>query len=142
MKCETVRVVVKSGKGIIAPAAVTEFADHVKTCASCHDLVLLERLAPAIIKAASAPEEWNALNASSATLACRIRMRIQEMREQRLTSWESAVESMRGWLTAFAVVTIILVIISVQWRPQTVTSDLSHDLDEVVTLNLTDEIID
>lgn len=44
-------------------------------------------------------------------------------------------ESMRGWLAAFAVAAAILVAISLQWRPTEVMSDFDHDNDELITQN-------
>ena len=107
--------------------------DHIKNCISCKNLLLSEKLAPAIIKAAS--NDANRI-ISHTTLISGIRRRIQEIREQRSTSWETAVEAMSGWLAAFAVTAIILVTASIQWRPSIMTSDL-----DPVTQNADEHLI-
>lgn len=135
MKCKVIRAITKRSGNIAYRVAITEVAAHVETCPACHNSLLLDRLAPAIIKAASAAGQWDALNIPSVALSSRIRSRIQEMREQRFASWELAMESMRGWLVAFAVAAIILVAASIQWRAPVTAGDLEHDGDEAVTLN-------
>jgi hypothetical protein len=63
----------------------------------------------------------------------KIKRRIQEIREQRSSSWETAVEVMSGWLAAFAAAAIILVAGAIQWRPSVMTSDLdlgAQNMDE------------
>jgi hypothetical protein len=65
----------------------------------------------------------------------RIKRRIQEMREQNLTSWELAVAAMpklRGWLAAFATAAILLIAISsIQWQQPVLTSDPDQEPDEL-----------
>jgi predicted anti-sigma-YlaC factor YlaD len=136
MKCKTIRAITKRSSGDnIAQVAVAEVAAHIETCSFCRNSLLLDRLAPAIIKAASVSGQWGVLNTPSATLINRVRSRIQEMREQRSASWEFAIESMRGWLAAFAVAAAILVAVSIQWRPATTAGDFYPDGDEAATLN-------
>jgi hypothetical protein len=90
-------------------------------------------LAPAIIKAASAPCPDAPQAKSNAMLIDKIKRRIQEIREQRSSSWETAVEAMSGWLAAFAAAAIILVAGAIQWRPSVMPSDLdlgAQNMDE------------
>jgi hypothetical protein len=109
--------------------------EHVKVCEACHDVLLLERLAPAIIKASGHRDRGITDNTSTTMLISRIRSRIREMSEQRAGSWEFAVETMRGWLAAFAVAALILIAASLQWRPPLATSDFEHDSDEIINQN-------
>ena|SRR2546422_303669 len=123
MNCKEIHTVAKYG-GALSPASATEAEEHVENCMACRNLLLSERLAPAIIRAASAPSHDGRWVSSNAMLIRRIKRRIQEIREQRSGSWEAAVEAMSGWLAAFAVAAIILVAATIQWRPSVMTSDL------------------
>jgi len=69
-------------------------------------------------------------------LISKIKRRIQEIREQRSSSWEAAVEAMSGWLAAFAAAAIILVAGAIQWRPSVMTSDL-----DLVTQSMDEHLI-
>src|SRR5262245_54744488 len=103
MNCKEIHTVTKYG-GELSPAFSAEAEGHIKNCAACKSLLLSERLAPAIIKAAANPlgHDGSPIH-SNAVLVGRIKRRIQEIREQRSSSWEAAVEAMGGWLAAFAV---------------------------------------
>jgi len=95
--------------------------------------LLSERLAPAMIKAASSHGADAPQAKSNAMLIGKIKRRIQEIRELRSSSWETAVEAMSGWLAAFAAAAIILVAGAIQWRPTVMTSDLdlgAQNMDE------------
>lgn len=138
MKCKEVRTVTKRSS-VILP--VPEITAHLEVCPACHNLLLLDKLAPALIKAAGMSDYGTGRGASSALLISGIRNRIQEMREQRSSSWELAMESMRGWLAAFAVTAALLIALSIQWQPSVVTSDFDHDGDETVTQNPTEYLI-
>jgi hypothetical protein len=120
MNCKEINTVTKNG-GALSPMSAARAEDHIKSCITCKNLLLSEKLAPAIIKATS-----NDIPriVPHMTLISGIRRRIQEIREQRSTSWETAVDTMSGWLAAFAVTAIILVTASIQWRPSVMTSDL------------------
>jgi hypothetical protein len=145
MNCKEIHSLTSYG-GDIATANVAEVDEHVKSCVSCKNLLLSERLAPAIIRAASAsildgirdsvrpygPHDSD----SNAMLISRIKRRIQEIRDQRSSSWEAAVEATRGWLAAFAVVAIVLVVGAIQWRPSIMASDL-----DLITQNADEHII-
>lgn len=145
MNCKEIHTLTRYG-GDLAMANVAEIDAHVKSCISCRNLLLSERLAPAIIRAASASipdgvrdsvrpygphsSDWNAM------LIGRIKRRIQEIRDQRSSSWEAAVEATRGWLAAFAVAAIVLVVGAIQWRPPIMASDL-----DLITQNADEHII-
>jgi len=140
MKCKEIRTVAKYGSAL-SPAAATEATDHIKNCATCQNLLLLDRLVPAIIKAASDPYCGAIHNGPSVMLINKIRNRIQEICEQRSGSWELAVGAMRGWLAAFAATAIILIAVSIQWRPPVMTSDFDHESDELTTQNPAEYLI-
>lgn len=135
MNCKDIQTVTKYG-GNLSPASVAGVEDHIRSCVACKNLLLSERLAPAIIKAASAPEHDNVRIDSNAMLIGRIKRRIQEIRDQRSSSWEAAVEATSGWLAAFAVAAIVLVVGAIQWRPSMMASDL-----DLVTQNADEHII-
>ena len=134
MKCKDFRTVTRHGSAL-SPALAVKAIEHIRNCENCHDLLLLERLAPAIIKAAGSPDRRITDPPSATMLISRIRSRIREMSEQRASSWELAVEAMRGWLAAFAVAAVILIAASLQWQPPLVTSDFDHDSDELINQN-------
>lgn len=134
MKCKKARTVTRY-QNVTPPTVVSEAKAHVQGCPKCHDVLLLDRLTTAIIKAASAPNYEDTCNITSAVLINRIKYRIQEVREQHSSSWEMAMESMRGWLAAFAAVAVILIAASLQWEPSVTTSDFDHDSDELITQN-------
>jgi hypothetical protein len=132
MNCKEIHTATKYG-GNLSPISAAGAEDHIKSCIACRRLLLSERLAPAIIKAAGASALDEAPTNSNAMLISRIKRRIQEMREQRSSSWEAAVEAMSGWLAAFAVAAIILVVGAIQWRPATMETmaTMASDLDFV-----------
>src|SRR5215470_14479850 len=134
MKCKDIRTVTRY-KSALPPAAVTEAIEHIKSCETCHDLLLLEKLAPAIIKAAGSHNHGITDSPSTTILISKIRSRIREMNDQRASSWELAVEAMRGWLAAFAVAAIILIAVSLKWQPPLVTNDFDRDSDELINQN-------
>jgi hypothetical protein len=132
MNCKEIRIITKHG-GALSPTSAAGAEDHIKNCMACKNLLLSERLAPAIIKAAGAPCPDAPQAKSNAMLIGKIKRRIQEIREQRSSSWETAVEAMSGWLAAFAAAAIILVAGAIQWHPSVMTSDLdlgAQNMDE------------
>lgn len=135
MNCKEIETITKHG-GALSSASAAAAADHIKYCMACKTLLLSERLAPAIIKAASAPGDDALQVNSNAMLVARIKRRIQEIREQRSSSWETAVEAMSGWLAAFAAAAIILVAGAIQWRPSATAIDL-----DLITQNMDEHLI-
>lgn len=135
MNCKQIHTVTKYG-GALSTISAAKAEDHVKNCIACRNLLLSERLAPAIIKAASAPGPESIQINSDAVLISRIKRRIQEIREHRSSSWEAAVEAMSGWLAAFAVTAIILIAASIQWRPSAMAGDF-----DLVTQNADEHLI-
>ena len=133
MNCKEIETITKHGGALSSEPAA---ADHIKNCMACKTLLLSERLAPAIIKAASAPGDDALQVNSNAMLVARIKRRIQEIREQRSSSWETAVEAMSGWLAAFAAAAIILVAGAIQWRPSATAIDL-----DLITQNMDEHLI-
>jgi len=123
MNCKKIQTITKHG-GALYPTSAAAAEDHIKNCMACKNMLLSERLAPAIIKAASVLEADSHHIILNTILVGGIKRRIQEIREQRSSSWETAVESMSGWLAAFAAAAIILAVGAIQWRPSTMTSDL------------------
>jgi hypothetical protein len=138
MNCKEIQTVTKYG-GDLATASASRIEEHVNSCASCKNLLLSERLAPAIIRAASASSH-DAVQPygvdSNAMLISRIKRRIQEIRDQRSSSWEAAAEATSGWLAAFAVAAIVLVAGAIQWRPSMMASDF-----DLITQNADEHII-
>src|SRR5215468_11285563 len=132
MKCKDIRTVTRY-ESALSPTVAAEAMEHIKSCKTCHDLMLLERLAPAIIKASGSLNQGITDGPATTILISRIRSRIREMNEQRASSWEMAVEAMRGWLAAFAVAALILIAVSLQWQPPLASTDLDRDSDELKT---------
>jgi hypothetical protein len=135
MNCKQIQTITKYG-GALSPTSAAGAEDHVKGCMACKNLLLSERLAPAIIKAASALGPDAPQAKYNTMLIGKIKRRIQEIREQRSGSWETAVEAMSGWLAAFAAAAIILVAGAIQWRPSVMTSDL-----DLVTQSMDEHLI-
>ena len=132
MNCKEIQIITKNG-GALPRTSAARAEDHIQNCTACKNLLLSERLAPAIIKAAGSLGSDALQAASNAMLIGRIKRRIQEIREQRSGSWETAVEAMSGWLAAFAAAAIILVAGAIQWRPSVMTSDIdltTQSMDE------------
>ena len=135
MNCKEIQKGAKyGGDSPTVSTAVVE--EHIRSCASCKTRLLSERLAPAIIEAANACANDGARNYSNALLIAKIKRRIQEIRDQRSSSWEAAVEATSGWLAAFAVAAIVLIVGAIQWRPSMMASDL-----DLVTQNADEHII-
>jgi predicted anti-sigma-YlaC factor YlaD len=135
MNCKEIQTATKYG-GNLATASVAGVEDHIRNCHACRNLLLSEKLAPAIIKAASANDNDSVRIEPNAMLIRKIKRRIQEIRDQRSSSWEAAVEATSGWLAAFAVAAIVLVVGAIQWRPSMMASDL-----DFVTQNADEHII-
>jgi|SRR5690242_9533854 hypothetical protein len=135
MNCKEIQTITKYG-GALSPTSADGAEDHVKDCMACKNLLLSERLAPAIIKAAGALGPDTPQAKYNTMLIGKIKRRIQEIREQRSSSWETAVEAMSGWLAAFAAAAIILVAGAIQWRPSVMTSDL-----DLVTQSMDEHLI-
>jgi len=142
MKCREIRAI--TNKSEISQAFSIEIKAHIRTCPSCRDRSL-DRAAIAIIKASGASGDSDnhisIRSPSNMILVNRIRSRIQEIREQRASSWEMAMGSMRGWLAAFAAVAVLLIAASIQWQSSPVTSDFDHDGDELTTQNPAEYLI-
>lgn len=140
MKCKEIRKAMRRGSNQ-SQAVTAEATGHIEICPACRDLLLLDRLAPAIIRAAGESNIEVHQATPSAALISKIRNRIQEMREQHSGSWELAIESMRGWLAAFAVTAVILIAVSIQWQSSVVITDFDHDSDELITQNPAEYLI-
>ena len=137
MNCKEIHRIARYG-GDLATASTAAIETHVRNCASCKNLLLSEKLAPAIIRAASGYiniDDGVRLD-SNAMLIGKIKRRIQEIRDQRSSSWEAAVEATSGWLAAFAVAAIVLVVGAIQWRPSMMASDF-----DLITQNADEHII-
>ncbi len=128
MKCKEAARIMKYSRTDSEDAS-NPMPSHTRYCPACRNLFLLDKLAPAIIKAGCASSDEIEKTAPNPFLISKIRHRIQELREQRYGSWEIAVAAMRGWLVAFATVAIILVAVSIRWQPPTITSDLDDELN-------------
>ena len=111
----------------------TEAAIHLAACQKCKNLTLLYNLAPDIIKAACAPNSLPIEYSASPAFMSNIKARVQVIREQHNSSLESAIESTKGWIAAFAAAAVILVAVSIQWRSTPVTNDIDHDGVELIT---------
>jgi len=129
MKCREVARITNHSRTALGSVS-NPMLIHARSCLTCHDLLLLNKLMSAIVEAGCASSDEIGQTASNPFLLSKIRNRIQELREQRFGSWEMAVTAMRGWLVAFATVAIVLIAVSVQWRrqPSTITSDLDDEL--------------
>ena len=133
MICKEIRTKARTKKAL-SPSLEKEATEHIKTCKTCYDLWLVEKLAPAILKAGVEPVRETPDNHST-ILFNKVRSRIREMSEQRAGSWELAIEAMRGWLAAFAVAAVILIAASLQWRQTFATNDFDRDSDELINQN-------
>jgi hypothetical protein len=128
MKCKEAARIVKYSQ-TASEGVRNSMLVHVGNCRACHNLLLLDELVIAIIKARCAPNNEIERTAPNPFLVSRIRHRIQEISDQRFGSWEIAVASMRGWLVAFATVAVILIAVSIRWQPSAITSDLDDELN-------------
>lgn len=111
---------------------------HVEECVECHRIVAGERLSALMIKAEVEYVEAQAPSEISPFLMARIRNRVREISEQRAGSWDSAILALRGWLLAFGTAAIILILLSVQWRPapeRAVMRDHETELSSISNVN-------
>ncbi len=134
MNCKEIHTITKRGGAL--PPELKGARDHIRRCASCKRLLLSERLAPAIIRAASGLRRGAAWDGPNAMLVARIKRRIREISEQQSGSWEAAIGAVNGWLAAFAVTAILLIAASVQWRPPAPAGDL-----DLMTQNVDEHLI-
>lgn len=105
--------------------------EHAAGCQACRQLLAAESLAEALVKANHADEFE-----PSSFWAGKLRHRIQEMRDQRVHSWESQLMGLRGWLTALGAAAMLLLALSAQWRPARQTeSNLPETVLEEATLH-------
>jgi hypothetical protein len=132
MKCKEIRAISRYGNHTTS-ASAAEAATHIASCQRCKDQAFLDNLAPALIKASSEAGSLPNDYITSQAFMNSIRARIQVIRQQHSGSLESAIESTKGWIAAFAVTAVILIAVSVQWRPATVSSDIEHDGVELIT---------
>src|SRR5262249_55985738 len=97
MKCKEIRAISTDRKHI-TPTITAEAAIHIAKCQKCKNLAFLDNLAPAIIKAASAPDSLPSDYITSPAFMNNIKARAQVIREQHSSSLESAIESTKGWI--------------------------------------------
>ena len=113
MKCKQV---IKSLKYDYLPKTdqqQNEMEAHAQSCETCGQELVIRNLVNALVSSYgnSAPEEspWDDIR-----LANGIKSRIREMSECGASSWETAIISVRGWLVAFGVTAILLLVLSNQ----------------------------
>jgi len=132
MKCKEIRAISRQ-KNKLTPTMTAEVSIHIAACLKCKNQALLDKLAPAIIKAASAPNSLPNEYIASPAFMNKIRARVQVIREQHNSSLESAIESTKGWIAAFAAAAVILIAVSIQWRHTVVATNIDHDGVEMIT---------
>ncbi len=95
------------------PDSYSEVEDHVRSCRDCGRELALEKLTDELIKSHSLelpdPSYWDEVR-----LVNRIKSRIREIGDRNAGSWENAIIAVRGWLVAFGVVAILLLVLSSQ----------------------------
>ncbi|MBO0797860.1 MAG: hypothetical protein J2P31_03480 [Blastocatellia bacterium] len=111
---------------------------HAEICDDCRREIALARLTSALLKAYSSSGK----EAGEPTdLMTRIRTRIRELSEQGVGSWESAVLALRGWIFAFGAVALLLLTMSVQWKP-TNSPGMIDPVDDATSLtNISEDLI-
>lgn len=139
MKCREVIRIVKYGRPTPAGADL-DVTEHAQNCPACRDLVSLDRMVSAVIRARRARAEEIEQDILRPFWVNKIRNRVQEVREQYYNSWESAVATTRSWLAAFAAAAVILIIISI-WQPPASTSDFDREGDESSAQNQAEYLI-
>lgn len=103
---------------------------HVQSCQSCSQEMAIEKMTQALFGSFGEPDledsPWDEVR-----LTTRIKLRIQEMNERGVGSWEIAIISVRSWLVAFGAAAILLLFLSNQLAatslaPQTETEKISQ----------------
>lgn len=141
MKCTEIKKILKNDnkkdnkKDIAIHAQVMA---HAEICDDCRREIALARLTSALLKAYSSSGK----EAGEPTdLMTRIRTRIRELSEQGVGSWESAVLALRGWIFAFGAVALLLLTMSVQWKP-TNSPGMIDPVDDATSLtNISEDLI-
>ncbi|MFN0085800.1 MAG: hypothetical protein ACKVX9_10465 [Blastocatellia bacterium] len=100
------------------------------------DSAAVDRLAARLIEAYSAQIEAEArLAPAPSFFVARVRNRIRERREQNISSWETSVMAMRGWVIALGAAAILFFVVSTQLQS---SPSLENSTDEI---NVTEELI-
>lgn len=137
MKCTEIKKILKNENNK-DNAIHAQVMTHAEICGDCRREIALARLTSALLKAYSASGK----DAGEPTdLMARIRTRIRELGEQGVGSWESAVLALRGWIFAFGAVALLMLTMSVQWKP-TNTTGMIDPVDDATSLtNISEDFI-
>jgi hypothetical protein len=144
MNCKEISAIIKRGGSRLEVSFGSDAASvmaHISECPKCKNLLLLERLVPALINAGSAPELRSDAFRVTPSLIYKVRARAQELGEQHGGSLVSAIEAAGGWLAAFAAAAIILFVVSVHWRSSDVVAGPERDGVELITQTPSDNEI-
>jgi hypothetical protein len=112
-----------------SPDLLVKVEEHAAGCASCSEMLALDRLSTSLIRNYCAPARENV--EPSPFWTTRLKARIQEMKEQGVSSWEAAIMGLKGVITAMGAVAIILFAVSLQWQ-LTNTSDTVLRVDNEI----------
>lgn len=111
MNCHRVRNLLKYN-----PASAGEFEyeieRHAQSCKSCAQELVISKLMNTLLRAEDSADNCDGSPWESTRLVNRIKSRIQEVGERSANSWDLAIIGVRGWLVAFGVTAILLLVLS------------------------------
>jgi hypothetical protein len=124
MNCHELKRKISFGQ----PERVTLLAmrRHAASCDACGKLLAAEHLTDALVRAVAAADEREAIEPSPFWTS-RMRRRIQEMRDQRVHSWEAHVMALHRWLAALGAAAVLLLGVSFQMRPVQIATQTNHE---------------
>ncbi len=138
MNCKEVKRALKYGNSFDR----NEVVDHTGRCENCREDLALESLTTALMNVHISDHKSNGeMIEENPYLITRIRARIRELGEQGVTSWESAILALRGWVVAFGTAAVLLVAISAQWQSTNMSAANDNDADLSTLSSLNEDYI-
>lgn len=108
MKCKEIKRLAALRNSFSASMTI-EINRHIENCRNCRDHILVESMTKALLKSHVEREH----EAISPFLTTRIMSRIRDLSEHRISTWENAILSLRGWVLTLGAFAILLLTIGI-----------------------------
>ena len=112
-----------------SPTVLTRVEEHAAECRTCREMLALDRLSISLIETYCEPDGENV--GPSPFWTNRLRARIQEMKQQGVSSWEAAIMGLKSLITVMGAVAIVLVAASLQSQPTNTNESVLRNDTEV-----------
>ncbi|MEK7829781.1 MAG: hypothetical protein AAB401_01770, partial [Acidobacteriota bacterium] len=120
---------------------------HAMFCEKCREELATHSVIKSILISGAGIEADEHCEWEEVRLVNQVRARIQTARESGLSTWESAVISIRGWLVGFAAVAILLLALSGQLAtrksviekgesPEQISSTITPMIEDLISSNI------